>query len=255
MLKFAANLSLLFNEHSFLDRFGAAAAAGFRFVEYQFPYEFAAPDVAAAAQSHGLGVILHNLPLNERAACDPAGAAQFRDGVARAIDYARAAGCRQLNCLSGSVPEGVEHAAAHAALVANLRYAADQTKQAGIRLLVEPLNTRDMPGFFLHHTQQAVELIVEVGSDNLFLQYDVYHMQIMEGDLARTIETHLGQIAHIQIADNPGRHEPGSGEINFPFLFRFLEQIGYAGYIGVEYRPVASTLAGLGWIRPYLAVQ
>jgi hydroxypyruvate isomerase len=255
MLKFAANLSLLFNEHPFLERFGAAAAAGFRFVEYQFPYEFDPVDVAAAARAQGLGVVLHNLPKNERAACDPAGAAQFRDGVARAIDYARAAGCRQLNCLAGSVPEGVERADVHAALVANLRYAAEETKQADIRLLVEPLNTSDVPGFFLHRTRQAVELIVEVGSDNLFLQYDAYHMQIMEGDLAHTIETHLNHIAHIQVADNPGRHEPGSGEINFPFLFRFLEQLGYAGYIGAEYRPAAGTLAGLGWIRPYLAVQ
>jgi hydroxypyruvate isomerase len=255
MLKFAANLSLLFNEHPFLERFGAAAAAGFRFVEYQYPYDFDPADIAAAARASGVHVVLHNFPLNARAACDPAAAAEFRDGVARAIAYAQAAGCRQLNCMAGAVPKGVRRAAAHAALVANLRYAAAETKKAGIRLLVEPLNTRDVPGFFLHRTRQAVQLIVEVGSDNLFLQYDAYHMQIMEGDLAHTIETHLKHIAHIQVSDNPGRHEPGSGEINFPFLFRFLERIGYAGYIGAEYRPAARTLDGLGWVRPYLAAQ
>jgi hydroxypyruvate isomerase len=252
MLKFAANLSLLFNEYPFLERFGAAAAAGFRFVEYQFPYEFDPSDVAAAARSHRLGVVLHNLPQHERSACDPAGAAQFRDGVAQAIDYAQAAGCRQLNCLSGRMPEGTERAEARATLVTNLRFAAEETRKAGIRLLIEPLNTRDVPGFFLHRTRQALEIIEECGSDNLYLQYDVYHMQIMEGDLAHTIEAHLDQIAHIQVADNPGRHEPGSGEINFPFLFRFLEQIGYAGYIGAEYRPASGTVEGLTWIKPWL---
>jgi hydroxypyruvate isomerase len=255
MPKFAANLSLLFNEHPFLERFAAAAAAGFRYVEYQYPYEFDKAEVAQAASGHGLRVVLHNLPQRPRAACDPAGVADFRRGVALAIEYAVTAGCPQLNCLAGSVPAGVSHEAARATLVANLRYAAEQARSANIRLLIEPLNTRDVPGFYLHGTQQAVQLIADVDADNLFLQYDIYHMQIMEGDLARTIETNLAHIAHIQVSDNPGRHEPGSGEINFPFLFGFLDRIGYAGYVGAEYRPATGTLAGLDWVRPYLAVQ
>jgi hydroxypyruvate isomerase len=255
MPKFAANLSLLFNEHPFLQRFAAAAAAGFKFVEYQYPYEFDQADVAQALRANGLRAVLHNLPPGTRSACDPAGVTDFRGGVALAIDYALAAGCSQLNCLVGSVPEGVSREAAKATLVADLRYAAEQARNANIRLLIEALNTRDVPGFYLHGTQQAVELIAAVGSDNLFLQYDVYHMQIMEGNLARTIEANLGLIAHIQVSDNPGRHEPGSGEINFPFLFGFLDHIGYAGFIGAEYRPAAGTLAGLDWVRPYLALQ
>jgi hydroxypyruvate isomerase len=252
MPKFAANLSLMFNEHPFLERFGAAASAGFKFVEYQYPYEFGKAEVAAAARAAGLGVVLHNLPPDTRTACDPARTADFESGVALAIEYALAAGCKQLNCLVGNVPEGVGAETARATLVANLRYAAQHTKQAGIRLLTEPINTRDVPGFYLNHTRQAVELIEVVGSDNLFVQYDIYHMQIMEGDLAKTIEANLAHIAHIQFSDNPGRHEPGTGEINFPFLFGFIDRIGYAGYLSAEYRPAGDTAAGLDWLQPYL---
>jgi hydroxypyruvate isomerase len=253
--KFAANLSLLFTECPFLWRFEAAAAAGFKFVEYQYPYEFDKGEIAQALRAHGLSAVLHNLPPAVGGACDPASAEEFRSGVALAIGYARAAGCSQLNCLAGKLPEGVDEETAHATLVANLRYAAAQTAKAGIRLLIEPINTRDVPGFYLNRTRQAVQLIAEVGSDNLYLQYDAYHMQIMEGDLAHTIEENLPHIAHIQVSDNPGRHEPGTGEINYPFLFGFLDRIGYSGYIGAEYRPAAGTLEGLSWVRPYLAVQ
>jgi hydroxypyruvate isomerase len=252
MPKFAANLSLLFTEHAFADRFAAAAAAGFRYVEYQYPYELDKEAVAQALRGHGLTAVLHNLPPQARVACDPAHAAQFQQGVALAIDYALAAGCQQLNCLAGNVPEGVSAETARATFIANLRYAAGETARAGIRLLIEAINTRDVPGFFLNGTRQAVGLIEDAGCGNLFLQYDVYHMQIMEGDLAHTIEANLPHIAHIQVSDNPGRHEPGTGEINFPFLFDFIDRIGYHGYIGAEYRPAAGTLDGLGWVKPYL---
>lgn len=252
MPKFSANLSLLFTEHPFMQRFEAAAAAGFKYVEYQFPYAFDQAEIAQALRANGLEAVLHNLPQASRTACDPEGGEQFRDGVGLAIDFAQRAGCRQLNCLAGVIPESVGPETARATLLANLRFAATETAKAGIRLLIEPINTRDVPGFFLNGTQQAVELIAEVGSDNLYLQYDLYHMQIMEGDLARTIEANLSRIAHIQVADNPGRHEPGSGELNFAFLFGFLDRIGYTGYIGAEYRPAAGTSAGLTWIKPYL---
>jgi len=252
MPKFAANLSLMFTEHPFLERFGAAASAGFRFVEYQYPYEFGKSEVADAARAAGLGVVLHNLPPHTRAACDPARTGDFQSGVGLAIEYALAAGCKQLNCLAGNVPDGVDAETARATLIANLGYAAAHAKQAGIRLLTEPINTRDVPGFYLNRTRQAVQLIEAVGSDNLFLQYDIYHMQVMEGDIAKTIEANLAYIGHIQFSDNPGRHEPGTGEINFPFLFGFIDRLGYKGYVSAEYRPAGDTVAGLGWLRLYL---
>lgn len=252
MPKVAANLSMLFTEHAFMQRFAAAADAGFKFIEYQYPYEFDKEEIAQALRAHGLAAVLHNLPQGSHAACDPGGTAEFNDGVGLAIDYARAAGCRQLNCLAGVMPEGVGPETARATLLANLRFAAAETEKAGIRLLIEPINTRDVPGFFLNRTRQAVRLIAEVGCNNLYLQYDVYHMQVMEGDLAKTIEANLPHIAHIQVSDNPGRHEPGTGEINYPFLFAFLDRIGYRGYVGAEYRPAAGTLQGLTWVKPYL---
>ena len=254
MPKFAANLTMLFNEVPFLDRFAAARRAGFAGVEYLFPYEHEPNDIRRRLDEHGLTQVLHNLPAGnwsagERGiAAHPDRVAEFEDGVTRAIQYATALGCTQLNCLAGIAPAGVDQDRARAAFVANLRGAARRLQDAGIRLLVEPINTRDIPGFFLRTTAQALEIIGEVGSANLFLQYDVYHMQIMEGDLATTIEKNLDRIAHVQIADNPGRHEPGTGEINYEFLFEFLDRIGYAGWIGCEYKPAAGTEAGLGWM-------
>jgi hydroxypyruvate isomerase len=255
MPKFNANLTMLFNEVPFLDRFQAAAEAGFKGVEFLFPYAFDKDAIAERLDKHGLVQVLHNLPAGdwdagERGiACHPDRVGEFQDGVGRAIEYATALGCRQLNCLAGIAPAGVDAEKVHATFVANLRFAATKLEAAGIRLLVEPINTFDIPGFHLNRTAQAIALIEEVGSANLWLQHDVYHMQRMEGELANTIARHLPKIAHMQIADNPGRHEPGSGEINYAWLFRYIDQLGYEGWIGCEYKPAAGTREGLGWIQ------
>ncbi len=254
MPKFNANLTMLFNEVPFLDRFQAAAGAGFKGVEFLFPYAFDKDAIAERLDQHGLVQVLHNLPAGdwdagERGiACHPDRVGEFRDGVGRAIEYATALGCKQLNCLAGIAPAGVDAEKVHATFVANLRFAAARLEEAGIRLLVEPINTFDIPGFHLNRTAQAIALIEEVGSSNLWLQHDVYHMQRMEGELANTIARHLPRIAHMQIADTPGRHEPGTGEINYAWLFRFIDQLGYDGWIGCEYKPAAGTREGLGWI-------
>ena len=257
MPKFAANLTMLFNELPFLDRFAAAKAAGFIGVEYLFPYDFEKAVLGEQLQQHGLTQVLHNLPAGnwgtgERGiAILPDRTAEFRDGVSRAIEYAKALGCRQVNCLAGITPAGADPEELHAALIENLRYAANALAKQSIKLLIEPINTRDIPGFFLTGTEQAAQIISEVGSENLFIQYDIYHMQIMEGDLAPTMKKHLDRIAHIQLADNPGRNEPGTGEINYPFLFRYLDEIGYRGWIGCEYKPKTTTAEGLGWYEPH----
>lgn len=245
---------MLFAEQPFLDRFAAASAAGFKAVEYLFPYAFDKTVLAKALRDNGLQQVLHNLPAGdwdagERGiACHPDRVQDFRDSVARAIEYAQALGCPQLNCLAGTLPAGVSQEQAHATLVANLRFAAEQLKTAGIKLLIEPINHFDIPGFFLTRTDQAVAILDEVGSDNLYIQYDIYHAQRMEGELAATIQKYLPRIAHIQLADNPGRNEPGTGEINYPYLFRHLDAIGYRGWIGCEYKPKTSTVEGLGWM-------
>ena len=255
MPKFNANLTMLFNEVPFLDRFQAAAGAGFKGVEFLFPYAFDKDAIAERLDQHGLVQVLHNLPAGdwdagERGiACHPDRVGEFRDGVGRAIEYATALGCKQLNCLAGIAPAGVDAEKVHATFVANLRFAAARLEEAGIRLLVEPINTFDIPGFHLNRTAQAIALIEEVGSPNLWLQHDVYHMQRMEGELANTIARHLPRIAHMQIADTPGRHEPGTGEINYAWLFRFIDQLGYDGWIGCEYLPAEGTHAGLGWMK------
>ncbi len=254
MPKFAANLTMLFTEVPFVDRFAAAAHAGFTGVEYLFPYDYDAPDLAGRLRTHGLTQVLHNLPAGnwsagERGiACHPDRTAEFADGVARAIDYARALGCPQVNCLAGIVPGGVTAAAAHATFVSNVKLAAARLGDAGIRLVIEPINTRDIPGFFLTHTRQALAIIDEVGA-NVAVQYDVYHMQIMEGDLAKTIERHLPRIGHMQVADPPSRHEPGTGEINYRFLLNWIDRLGYDGWIGLEYKPAGRTEDGLRWIE------
>jgi len=257
MPRFAANLTMLFGEVDFLDRFEAAARAGFRGVEYLFPYDWPAAALRERLDRHGLVQVLHNLPAGDWAkgergiACHPDRVGEFQDGVGRAIDYATALGCPRVNCLAGIAPPGVAPERLRETLVANLRFAAARLGAAGIRLLVEPINTRDIPGFWLHRTAQAVSVLDEVGSPNLALQYDAYHMQVMEGDLARTIEANLPRIGHVQVADNPGRHEPGTGEIHYPFLFAHLDRIGYAGWVGCEYRPAATTEAGLSWLAPW----
>lgn len=255
MPRFAANLTMLFNELPFLDRFEAAREAGFKGVEYLFPYAWDKNELAERLQRCGLVQVLHNLPAGdwdagERGiACHPGREAEFRDGVGRAIEYAQALGCRQLNCLVGIAPAGADPEVVRATVVDNLRFAAAKLNEAGIRLLIEPVNTFDIAGFYLNRTAQALDLIDEVGSDKLYLQYDIYHAQRMEGEIGNTIERHLGRIAHIQLADNPGRHEPGSGEINYRWLLRHIDRLGYEGWIGCEYKPAGATRDGLAWIR------
>ena len=258
MAKFAANLTMMFNEVDFLDRFGAAAKAGFKAVEYLFPYDYGKDQVAERLNEHGLTQVLHNLPAGDwdagdrGNACQPDRVGEFQEGVGRAIEYATALGCKQINCLAGIPPSGVEPDVLLETFVSNLKFAAEKLNDAGVALLIEPINIRDIPGFYLIHTSQGRAIIQRVGADNLKLQYDIYHMQIMEGDLAQTIERNLDIIRHVQIADNPGRNEPGTGEINYPFLFDFLDEKGYDGWIGCEYRPLTTTEAGLDWIGPYL---
>jgi hydroxypyruvate isomerase len=253
MPKFAANLSMLFTEVPFMERFGRAAAAGFTAVEFLFPYPFSADDIRHQLDSNGLTLVLHNLPAGnwdagERGiACHPDRVGEFREGVALAIQYAKALGVNQLNCLAGKAPAGVSDADLRNTFVENLRFAAAELKGVGLRLLIEPINTFDIPGFYLSRTAQALEILDAVGADNAFVQYDIYHAQRMEGELASTVQKHLSRIGHIQLADNPGRNEPGTGEINYPFLFGHLDRIGYTGFIGCEYRPATTTEAGLHW--------
>src|SRR5437660_3256482 len=251
MIKLAANLTMLYNEVDFLDRFDAAAKSGFTGVEYLFPYAYPKEQLAESLQRNRLVQVLHNLPAGDWAkgergiACHPDRAGEFEDGVAKAIDYARTLGCAQVNCLSGIAPSGVDPAKVHATFVSNLRFAAEMLGAAGIKLLIEPINTFDIPGFFLSRSRQALDLMRDVGSSNLYLQYDIYHMQRMEGELANTIKALLPQIAHLQLADNPSRNEPGSGEINYRFLLGFIDSNAYDGWIGCEYKPKASTIDGL----------
>ncbi len=253
MPRFAANLTMLFTEHPFLDRFAQAAMADFTAVEFLFPYAWPAEEIKQRLDAHALKLVLHNLPAGdwdagERGiACHPARVAEFQDGVAKAIGYAQVLGVPQLNCLAGKAPAGVAADVQRKTLVENLRYAAAELKRVGLKLLIEPINTFDIPGFYLSGTAQALSILDEVGADNATLQYDIYHMQRMEGELAATMQKNLARIGHLQLADNPGRNEPGSGEINYAFLFAHLDRIGYDGWIGCEYKPATTTQAGLGW--------
>jgi hydroxypyruvate isomerase len=257
MPKFSANLTFLYTDLPLLDRFAAAAKSGFKGVEYMSPYEEKKEDLVGRLRDNGLTQVLHNLPAGNWAAGErgvaifPDRVDEFRSGVHQAVEYASALGCKLVNCIVGVAPRDADARALQKTLVVNLAFAAAELAKAKIKLLVEPINTRDIPGFYLNRTDQALRLIDEVGSDNLFVQYDIYHMQIMEGDLARTMEANLKRIAHVQLADNPGRNEPGTGEINYPFLFKHLDKIGYSGWIGCEYKPLTNTVAGLGWMKPY----
>jgi hydroxypyruvate isomerase len=245
MPRLAANLSTLFPELDFLDRFAAAARAGFRYVEFQFPYAWPAAEIARCARDAGVGVVLHNLPAGAPAkgergiACLPGREKEFREGVEQAIAYAEAVHCPRLNCLAGLASADREH---FAVLVENVRFAARRLGAAGLNLTLEPINTRTVPGFFLSRSAQAIEVLNAAGEGNACLQYDFFHMQIMEGDLASTLERLLARIGHVQLADVPGRHEPGTGEINFDFLLRHLDALGYSGWVGCEYNPQGDTL-------------
>ncbi|MES2319450.1 MAG: hydroxypyruvate isomerase [Pseudomonadota bacterium] len=253
MPQFAANLSLMFTELDFLDRFDAARANGFAAVEFLFPYAFPAEAIADRLARAQLQLVLHNLPAGdwdagERGiACDPARVAEFQQGVDLALSYARVLGVRQLHCLSGIVAPGMSPTLAHATYITNLRFAAARLAEHGMRLLIEPINTFDIPGYFLSGSAQAADIIAECGMDNIFMQYDIYHMQRMEGELANTIRANFPLIRHMQLADAPGRHEPGTGEINFRHLFGLLDELGYEGWIGCEYHPLGDTVAGLAW--------
>ena len=257
MPKFCANLTMLFNEVDFLDRFEKAAKAGFKGVEYLFPYAWKKEQLVEKLGAFGLSQALHNLPAGdwnkgERGiACLPGRETEFQEGVGKAIEYAKALKCPQVNCLAGLTPAGVPADKVRKTLVANLRFAAAALEKEGIRLLLEALNDKDVPGFYLVRTADVLALIKEVGHTNVYVQYDVYHMQIMEGNLTKTIQANLDKIAHIQIADNPGRNEPGTGEINYPNLFKAIDAAGYKGWIGCEYKPAGKTEDGLGWVKSY----
>lgn len=258
MPKFAANLTMLFNESDFLDRFKAAAEVGFQGVEYLFPYAYPKEQLVDLLSANGLTQVLHNLPAGDWAkgergiAVLPDRVGEFQEGVGKTIEYARALGCKQVNCLSGIAPAGVDPDKLRETFVSNIRFAGEQLKKHGIRLLVEAINTFDIPGFYVSRTPQTADLIDAAGCDNIFIQYDIYHMQRTEGELAGNIKKYLPRIAHMQLADNPARNEPGTGEINYSFLFDYIDKIGYAGWIGCEYKPATTTTAGLGWVKPYL---
>lgn len=257
MPRFAANLSMLFNEVPFLERFGAAAAGGFKGVEYVGPFDYPAEQIAELLHRHGLTQVLFNMPAGNWAkgergiGCHPDRVGEFQDGVARSIAYAKVLGNRQINCLAGIKPAQVSAEAAEDTFVKNLRFAAQELEKEGITLIAEAINTYDMPGFFLNRSAQAMAIFDRAGSDNLKFQYDIYHMQRMEGELAKTIERLMPRINHFQVAGNPSRTEPDRGEINYRFLFDLIDGLGYTGWIGAEYRPVKTTVEGLGWLKVF----
>jgi hydroxypyruvate isomerase len=261
MPKFSANISFLFNELPFLERFAAASAAGFLAVEFHFPYAYDLDALTEVAMTSDMEVALFNLPAGAPAewaqggrgiACHPDRIAEFESGVDTAIAYAKALGCCRLNCLAGIPSSAVSQVIAEQTLIRNLRHAAEQTQCAGIELVIEPLNTQDNPGFMISTSAQALAIIDAVGSDNLRLQYDVYHAQVMEGNLVNTLRRSLSRIGHIQIADNPGRHQPGTGELNFPFIFTALDEMSYSGWVGCEYLPSGSTVESLSSLATWL---
>ena len=257
MPRFAANLTMLFTEVPFLERFALAKIGGFKAVEFLFPYAFEVQDIQTALDRNALKLVLHNLPAGdwdagERGiACLPERVAEFRSGVAKAIDYASALGVLQLNCLAGKAPAGADPKLLHDTFFNNLQFTSSELKKVGIKLLIEPINTFDIPGFYLSKTEQGIAILDAVAADNAFLQYDVYHAQRMEGELGNTIQKYFSRIGHIQLADNPGRNEPGTGEIHYAYLFDLIDRLGYSGYIGCEYKPLKTTEAGLGWMGHY----
>jgi hydroxypyruvate isomerase len=239
----------------FLDRFDAAAKAGFTGVEFLFPYEHPPEDIAARLQAHGLRNVLFNLPPGDWSAGErgtaalPGREAEFREGVARAIGYAKALGTPRLHVMAGILPAGADLERHRQVYIDNLRYAAAELSRHGLTLLIEPINTRDMPGYFLNRQDQAHAIREEVGASNLLVQMDFYHVQIVEGDIAMKLRRYLPHVGHIQIAGVPARNEPDVGEVNYPYLLRLLDELGYDGWVGCEYRPAGDTMAGLGWMK------
>jgi len=258
MPRLNANLSMMFGEREFLERFGAAAKAGFKGVEFLFPYEFSAAQIGEQLDKHKLKMVLFNMPpgnwdAGDRGmACDPARTGEFQDGVGKALDYAKALNCAQLHCMAGLKPRGAGEDKMRETYIGNLQFAGKELAKHGISLLIEAINTRDIPGFYLNYSAQAFDIMHYANVPNLKFQYDIYHMQIMEGDLAPTLEKNLERIGHMQLADTPGRHEPGTGEINYDFLLKFIDGAGYKGWIGCEYKPAGKTEDGLGWTQKYL---
>lgn len=257
MPRFAANLSMMFQELPFLDRFAAARAAGFTAVEFLFPYDFPAADIAKRLADNGLQQVLFNAPPGDWAngergtACIPGRQQEFRDGVKKALDYATALSCPRLHLMAGLAPAGVARDTLTGTYTANLAWAAEEAAKASVKPVIEPINHRDIPGLFLNTMDQGAAIIAAVGPEKLGLQFDLYHCQVTEGDIVKRVEKHLPIIAHMQVADVPGRNEPGTGEVNWPFVFEWIDALGFRGWIGCEYRPLGETVAGLGWFAPY----
>jgi len=258
MPKFAANLSMMFQEiPNFLDRFDAAAQAGFKGVEFLFPYDFPPEAIAERLERNRLTLALFNTVPGDWAAGErglaalPGRESEFRAGVNTAIAYAKATGCRLVHTMAGLWPDAHDKALGRRVYVENLRWAADHLAHEGLTAIIEPINTRDIPGYFLNYSHQATAILDEVARPNVRLQLDLYHMQIMEGDLATKIRALHGRYPHVQIAGNPGRNEPDVGEIHYPYIYDLFDELGYQGWIGCEYRPKGETLAGLGWAKRY----
>ena len=257
MPRFAANISMMYTEVPFLDRFARARASGFAAVEFLFPYEFPAAEIATRLKDNGLSQVLFNAPPGDWAkgergqAALPGRQAEFREGVKRALDYATTLGCPRLHLMAGLAPAGVARDTLLSTYAANLAWAAEECGKASVMPVIEPINHRDIPAFFLNTTDEAAAVIQAVGPGKLGMQFDLYHCQITEGDIVKRVERHLPLIAHMQVADNPGRNEPGTGEVNWPFVFKAIDALGFQGWIGCEYRPAGETEAGLDWFAPY----
>jgi hydroxypyruvate isomerase len=257
MPRFAANLSMMYTEAPFLERFALAAKSGFKAVEFLFPYEHPAAEIAKRLADNGLSQVLFNAPPGDWGAGErgiaalPGRQAEFREGLKKALEYAAALSCPRLHLMAGLAPAGVPRDTLMAVYAANLAHAAEECAKAGVKPVIEPINHRDIPGFILNTTREAVAVIEAIGPERLGLQFDLYHCQVTEGDLVKRAEALLPYIAHMQVADNPGRNEPGTGEVNWPFVFRRIDEIGFRGWIGCEYRPAGETTAGLSWFAPY----
>jgi hydroxypyruvate isomerase len=263
MPRFAANLSMMYVEHPFLDRFAAAARDGFTAVEYLFPYEYPAAELAARLRDNGLQQVLFNAPPGDWAggergmACLPGRSDELRGAVQRALEYAAALECPRVHVMAGLVPEGADRGVLRRTYAKNLAWAAEQAARQGVQILIEPINTRDIPGFFLNRQDEAHAIVTEIGAPNLKVQMDLYHCQIVEGDVSMKLRQYLpgGRVGHLQIAGVPQRHEPDLGEVNYPYLFDVIDEMGFDGWIGCEYRPRAGTSEGLGWLRGYEAAR